>query len=193
MLEFCESLSWCLETSLFFKTPFLGWISTPTSFVSLFMFFILSYLLSTALGYLSGCLMSSASIQKLFCGMCSAFKCSFVEFVGEKMVSLPYSPTILGPPPHVYIYIHTHTHTHIHTYSISNYFPICVIREYETEFSVLYSRFLLVICFEYSNVNMSALICQFVLLLHLSPLVTIHLFSMSVSLFLFCKFICVIL
>ena len=27
------------------------------------------------------------SIQKLFCGIYSAFKCSFDEFVGEKVVS----------------------------------------------------------------------------------------------------------
>ena len=33
-----ESVSWCFETSLFFKTPFLGWSSIPTSFVSLFIF-----------------------------------------------------------------------------------------------------------------------------------------------------------
>ena len=44
-----------------------------------------------------GCLMSSASIQKLFCGICSAFKCSFDELVEEKVVSLSYSSTILGP------------------------------------------------------------------------------------------------
>ena len=31
-----ENVSWCLETSLFFKTPFLGWSSVPTSFVSFF-------------------------------------------------------------------------------------------------------------------------------------------------------------
>ena len=41
---------------------------------------------------LSGCLVSSASIQKLFCGIYSVFKCSFDEFVGEKVVSLSYSP-----------------------------------------------------------------------------------------------------
>ena len=54
----------------------------PTSFVSLFIFYILSYLLSKEIGCLSWCLMSSASIQKLFCRICSAFKCSFNEFVG---------------------------------------------------------------------------------------------------------------
>ena len=77
-----ENVSWCLETSLFFKTPFLGCISIPLSSVSLFIFSIFSYLLSKTMGCLSGCLMSSASIQKLFCRICSAFKCSFNEFVG---------------------------------------------------------------------------------------------------------------
>ena len=94
-----ESVSWCLETSLFFKTPFPGQISIPTSLVSLFVSYILSYLLSKTMGSLSGCLMSSASIQKLFCGICSAFKCSFNEFVGEKVVSPSYSLVILGPSP----------------------------------------------------------------------------------------------
>ena len=46
-----------------------------------------------------GRLMSAASIQKLFCGIYSAFKCSFDEFVGEKVVSPFYSSSILGPPP----------------------------------------------------------------------------------------------
>ena len=50
------------------------------------------------MGCFSGCLMSSASIQKLFCGFYSAFKCSFDEFVGEKVVFLSYSSAILGPP-----------------------------------------------------------------------------------------------
>ena len=93
-----ESVSWYLETSLFFKTPFLGWSSLPTSFVSLFVFYIFSYLLSKTMGCFSGCLMSSASIQKLFCGIYSAFKCSFDELVGEKVVSPSYSSAILGPP-----------------------------------------------------------------------------------------------
>ena len=34
---------------LFFKTPFLGWISVPLSSVSLFIFYIFSYLLSKTL------------------------------------------------------------------------------------------------------------------------------------------------
>ena len=78
----------------FFKTPFPGRISIPTSFVSLFIFCTFSYLLSKTMGCLSGCLMSSASIQKLFCGIYSASKCSFDEFVGEKVVSPSYSSTI---------------------------------------------------------------------------------------------------
>ena len=97
-----ESVSWCLETSLF-KTPFAGWSSVPTSFVSFFVFYIFSYLLSKTMGCFSGCLMSSAGIQKLFCGIYSAFRCSFDEFVGEKVISLSYSSTILGPPPRLAI------------------------------------------------------------------------------------------
>ena len=91
-----------LKTSLslsFFKMPFLEWISIPTSFVSLFIFYILSYLLLKKIGCLSGCLMCSASIQKLFSGVFSAFKCYFDEFVGEKVLSPSYFSAILGQPP----------------------------------------------------------------------------------------------
>ena len=83
-----------------FTTPSLGRVSLPNSFVSLFIFYILSYLILKTTGCLSGCLVSSANVQKLFCGICSAFKLSFNEFVGEKVVSLSYSSTILGLPPH---------------------------------------------------------------------------------------------
>ena len=81
-----------------FKTPFLGWNSIPTFFASHFIFYIVSYLLSKTMGCFSGCLLSSAGIQ-LFCGIFSAFKCSFDEFVGEKVVTLSYSSAILGLPP----------------------------------------------------------------------------------------------
>ena len=40
--------------------------NSPNSFVSLFIFYILPYLLSNTMGCLSECLVSSASIQKLF-------------------------------------------------------------------------------------------------------------------------------
>ena len=79
--------------------PFLGRSSLPTSFVSFFVFYIFSYLFFKTMICFSGCLMSSASIQKLFCGVCSALKCAFEEFVREKVVSPSYSSAILGPPP----------------------------------------------------------------------------------------------
>ena len=82
-----------------FMTPSPGWVSIPNSFVSLFIFYILSYLLSKRLGCLSGCLVSSTIIHNLFCGICSAFKWSFNEFVGKKVVYPFYSSAILGPPP----------------------------------------------------------------------------------------------
>ena len=81
-----------------FKTPFPGQSSVPISFVSFFVFYIFSYLLLKTLGCFSGSLISSASIQKLFCGIYSAFKCSFDEFVGEKVISPSYSSTIFRLP-----------------------------------------------------------------------------------------------
>ena len=80
----------------FLRLP--SWDGSPslTSFVSLFIFYIFSYFLLKTMGRFSGWLMSSADIQKLFCGIFSAFKCSFDEFVGEKVVSPSYSSAILG-------------------------------------------------------------------------------------------------
>ena len=49
-------------------------VSIPNSFVSLFVFYIFSYLLLKRMGCLSRCLVSSTSIQKLFCGSFSVFK-----------------------------------------------------------------------------------------------------------------------
>ena len=98
-----ENVSWCLETSLLNVpfpdgVPFLGQSSLPTSFVSFFIFYIFSYLFLKTMICFSRCLMSSASIQKSFGGVCSALKCSFDEFVREKVVSLSYFSTIIGPP-----------------------------------------------------------------------------------------------
>ena len=78
-----------------------GWVSIPNSFVSLFVFYNLSYLLSKRMGCLSGCLVSSASIQKLFCGSCSAFKWSFDEFWGEKWSPHPIPLSFRTVPPRI--------------------------------------------------------------------------------------------
>ena len=82
----------------FLRLP--SWNGAPSlPLLSFFcVFYIFSYLLSKTMGCFSGCLMSSARIQKLFCGIYSVFKYSFDEFVGEKVVSLSYSCAILGPP-----------------------------------------------------------------------------------------------
>ena len=92
----CERVSYCVRTSpLSWLSP-QEWVSVPTSFVSVFIFYILCCLLSKRFGWHSGCLVSSASVQKLFCGSCSTFKWSFDEFVGVKVVSPSYSSSILG-------------------------------------------------------------------------------------------------
>ena len=76
-----------------------SWDGSPSlPLLSLFVFYIFSYLLLKTMGCFSGCLMSSASIQKLFCGIYSAFKHSFDEFVGEKVVPLSYSSAIIYFP-----------------------------------------------------------------------------------------------
>jgi len=54
------------------------------------------------MGCFSACLISSADIQKLFCGIYSVFKCSFDELVREEVVSPSYSSAIVGPPPYYY-------------------------------------------------------------------------------------------
>ena len=82
-----------------FNTPFPGLSSVPPSVVSFFCLIYFSLPLFEDMGCFSGCLMSSAGIQKLFCGIYLAFKCSFDEFVGEKVFSPSYSSAKLAPPP----------------------------------------------------------------------------------------------
>ena len=88
-----------------FKTSFLGQDSLPRTelppyfFCLFFRLLYFSYLFLKTMICFSGCLMSSASIQKLFCGIYSALKWSLDELVREKVVSPSYSSAILGPPP----------------------------------------------------------------------------------------------
>ena len=70
----CQWEGFLMFGNFSFRFPSLGQVSIPNSFVSLFIFCILSYLLSKRMSCLSACLVSSASIQKLFCGSFSAFK-----------------------------------------------------------------------------------------------------------------------
>ena len=96
-----KRVSWCLETSKTPPPPHLGMGHRPYLFC--LSFYLLYFVLppfkdSWRPSCLSGCLVSSASLQKLFCGICSAFKWSFDEFVGEKVVSPSYS-SILGLHP----------------------------------------------------------------------------------------------
>ena len=93
----CKRVSWCLETYLVRLLPRDG--SPSLTLVSLFIFYILSCLLSKTMGCLSGCLVSSTSIQMLSCGIFSAFKWSFNEFVGGESGLPILFLCHLGPPP----------------------------------------------------------------------------------------------
>ena len=98
-----KNVSWCLETSLL-KIPFPGRDFLPGTELPPYLLCLFSHLLyfflpvfedNDLLFWVPG---PSASIQKLFCGIYSVLKCSFDEFVREKVVSLSYSSAILGPP-----------------------------------------------------------------------------------------------
>ena len=79
----CESISYCVETSpLSWLPPQDGY--TSLNLLSLFLSFIFCPTSFEENGLPSGYLVSSASVQKLFCGNCSIFKWSFDEFVGVK-------------------------------------------------------------------------------------------------------------
>ena len=84
---------------LFLRFPSRDGASSLPHLSPFLSFIFFSYLFLKTMICFSGCLMSSASIQKLFCGVCSALKCSFDEFVREKVVSPSYSSAILEPPP----------------------------------------------------------------------------------------------
>ena len=88
-----SSVCWSLQCLISILTQGVQW------WTLFFFFFRLTCsvaLFLKAMICFSGCLMSSASNQKLFCGACSALKCSFEEFVREKVVSPSYSSAILG-------------------------------------------------------------------------------------------------
>ena len=78
-----------------FTTPSLGCRSlSRTSLSPFFCLYFLPYLILRRLVCFSGSLGSSASVQML-CGNCSTCRWFFDIFVGEKVVSLSYSFTIL--------------------------------------------------------------------------------------------------
>ena len=65
--------------------------------------------------------MSAAGDQKWFCVVCSASKCSFDKFVGEKVVSLSYSSAILARSQ-VLIFLYGPALTSIHAYRTNHSF-----------------------------------------------------------------------
>ena len=83
-----------------FKTPFLEWNSVPPSFVSFFVFYIFSYLLSKTWVAFLGAWCPLPAFRSCFVEFTQfSVKCSFDEFVGEKVFSPSYFSAILAPPP----------------------------------------------------------------------------------------------
>ena len=97
-LMFPGGVPWSQGLDLSLLLPVIGLIFTVVSKLLLLYSTIDKTSPFEDMGCFSGCLMSSASIQELFCGIYSVFKCSFDEFVGEKVFSRSYSSPILAPP-----------------------------------------------------------------------------------------------
>ena len=92
---YCDFSSLCVGLYRWLvKVSWLGKLVSVFWWVELYFFSLFSRAPFEELDCFSGCLMSSAGIQKLFCGIYSTFKCSFDEFVGEKVFSLSYSSAI---------------------------------------------------------------------------------------------------
>ena len=96
-----EKVSWYLETSLFLRLP--SWELHPSLFC---LFFCLLYFFLPPFED-NGLLFWVPDVlcwhSEVVYGIYLTFKCSFDEFVGEKVVSPSYSSTILAPPPRVMI------------------------------------------------------------------------------------------
>ena len=96
------SVSWCLETSLLDSPPGM---ELPPCLLCLFfhlLFFFLPVFEDNDLLFWVPdvlCQHSEGVLWNLF-----SVKCSFDEFVGEKVVSPSYSSAILGPPPGIILF-----------------------------------------------------------------------------------------
>ena len=87
-----ESVSWCLETSLFLRLPSQD-RAPSLPLLSLFVFYFFSYLLLKTMGSFSECLMSSASVQKLFVEFTQGLNVLLMNLWGRK-----WSPRPIPPP-----------------------------------------------------------------------------------------------
>ena len=86
-----ERVSWCLETFPLLRLP--PWDGSPSlTLLSLFLSFI--FCPTAFRRQWAAFLGASTNIQKLFCGICLAFKWSLNEFVWENVVSPSYSSAI---------------------------------------------------------------------------------------------------
>ena len=96
-----ESVSWCLETSLFLRLPSQdGALSLPLLSLFLSFIFFLPHFEDNGLLFWVPDVLCPHSEVVLWNYL--VFKCSFDEFVEEKVVSPSYSSAILGPPPTVF-------------------------------------------------------------------------------------------
>ena len=80
-----------------FKTPFPGWSSIPTSFVSFFVFYIFSYLLLKTMGCFSGFLIPLPAFRSCFVEFTQCLNVLLMNLWGRK-----WSPHPIPPPSSVF-------------------------------------------------------------------------------------------
>ena len=120
----------------------------------------MSYLPSKTMGCFSGCLMSAASDQKLFCKLCSPFCCSFDEFVESDLPVLLLRHLDSSPVSLVFCsFVSTFL-----IFGVNQYFF-----ELHSIFSICFLPFLILLCalgLKICILNLSeAIQCQYYLLL----------------------------
>ena len=93
--------------TLFLLHGSLPLVQVPSLFFCLcFFFFLLPYPGMWGVSCLLGGLMSSASVQWVFCRSSSTCGCISTVSVGRKVISASYSSAILPPPPRIF-FIHS--------------------------------------------------------------------------------------
>ena len=85
------------------KTHSLGWASIPNSFVSLFIFYLSSYLLLKTMGCLSGCLVSSSTFRSCFVEFAQHSNVLSMNLWGRKWSPILFHHHLRTPPPKAHL------------------------------------------------------------------------------------------
>ena len=104
-------------------TPSPGWVSIPKSFVSFFVFYILSYLVLKRMDCLLGAWCPLPVFKSCFVEIAQYSNDPLKNLWGKKLASLSYSSAILGlplPPVPQFLFLWEHAYFFLHFWRISS-------------------------------------------------------------------------